>query len=365
MIRTPLHRRTGRAAALAAAALALTACAGPEAPLSVGAKQLASDITLGEASPTPTPVVVAPPPPSLPPFDIGGFVPPPAPLARNVPRPAPPRTRIVEACPPFKEEPALRSVGAPSGYPSAGTYDYRVDGTFARGGADASSGRVQGTAATTISDVEVTTTGYRWKQTSGLDGTITETTYEVLTRQTEYVVVQGAGDVAPRGVSPAGIYLSSIVTKAEGRPDHRFAPPSPGLKLYEFEATRGVEFDAAGTDPLTGETLQYRAVIGGGEHVNACGTALDSSTVDLEGTLSTDRQLDDGSTTREVSTFTARYHFALQFGGILISSSVKRERVAVAGGPTENLDLLTTINTVPAPVSGPLPDPILVDRPGS
>jgi hypothetical protein len=104
--------------------------------------------------------------------------------------------------------------------------------------------------------------------------------------------------------------------------------------------------------------MSFKATIGGGEHINACGTALDSVTVELtNGVLAWDRQNPDGTTQREVATFTAKYAFALQFGGVLIASTLDRATQSSLDGSTESVSLSTTVSEV---VSGtkPLPKPV-------
>ena len=354
--RLTAHPRPARLLVAGAVLCALPACAGPREPLSVGARQVDTDILLGTA-----PAVVEDAlPPALPPAGIpqvGGPVfqlppqvgtgaPPPAVVELPSAPPAPDR------CPDNNDDPRLRSDNAgPVGAPAPGTYVFRTEGTFERSGADATKGVIDTQASTQVANVRAGVAGYYYDAATVIGDATTTVTYFVLPRgstvagQEPYV---GPPPPANVGANVPGMYIARIQTRDKGVV--RDFTPATLLKIFEWAGATGTQFAVSGSDD--DETMSFVATIGQGRHVNACGTPLDALTVQLSEGRYVWRYKDTAGTEQQVvSDFSATYGIATQYGALIIASDYQRRTKAVSGADVEFLELETEINAEPAKVT--------------
>lgn len=321
-----IRPRAALASLLALLAVAASAC-GPETPVEVGVKDYSTDIVYGAQNKPapPTPIPAANPNPGFPSFIVP---PPPAPSASSASSapPLPPPTAVI-ACPeddPFSF-PAQPATGDVPVLPVAGTYSFRQQGTITVGDAEAqqlppTSDRVlrnvSGEPGIDVTyDVEITSFG--------------ETT------TTSYAVRQTTGDP-----SLDGIYITRIVTqRADGSVDE-FSPLN-GVRLLALPVGPAVSWSDVGTDPLRATSMVVQGEVVDKGRVNACGTVLDSWTVEVTGQL-----LGPG---KDLA-LTATYQVGTQLGGIVLADHIRLS--GTDGGMSVELESISTIND---PVPHPLP----------
>lgn len=291
--------------------VASAGCSAPERPLSLGFKEVPSDVVLGDqtrdtSAPSTSPVAPAarPLPPSIvalppPPFEIRRRPPPPPPVAAACPDTDPLRAPAVEA-------PA--HIAAP---PVDAQYLFRNKGTFEVSGANAQRGNFPATSLRTVKVLSQDEDGRVF------DFTVAETLADITTTTTYRVVRTGELSAAPGGTSDAGLYIRQIESRRPGGEAALFTP-TPELKLAALPLVRGARVEARGVDPTTATTMSFVSTVAGKARVAACGEPLDSFTLELtEGTvLSPDQDLE----------FAATYAVGTQFGGLFL-----QETVAFAG----------------------------------
>jgi hypothetical protein len=311
-------------------------CAGPDRPLSVGFREVPSDVVLGAQS-TPTPVapapaptllpdLVLPPPPSvvaLPPptFEVRDPV-----TTGPVPLPAPTASPCLVADPlqaPVLEAPS--SIPAP---PAEAAYIFRNVGSFEVSGADARRGSFPATSLRTV-DVLVTS-----EDGTLVDFSVAETLGDITTTTT-YRVNQAETPLPAAGGGP-GIYVLRVEsTRSDG--SRTVFEPAPALPLATLPLQRGEVVEARGVDPLTATTMSFTSTVTGKARVDACGEPLDSWTLEL-----TDGRLI--SPTQDLE-FASTYALGTQFGGIVL-----QETTAFAGtddGAGVSRTNTSTISQVP------------------
>lgn len=326
-------------------AVALTAaCGGPERPLEVGFKEVPSNVVLGtQTSPAPASdgppgggvTIVYLPPPSVvalppPPFEV------PAPGPRRPP-PAPPTAPVCRAADPL-EAPALEAPSRIEAPPADAAYLFRNDGGFETSGADAQQGRFAETSLRTVETLLESEDGQVFDFAVGetLGTTTTTTTYRVLKETSLLPVADGS-------VEP-GLYITRVESTDESGETHVFSP-TPALRLAALPLVRGAVVESRGVDPQTAMTMSFTATVTGKDRVDACGTPLDSWTLDL-----TDGQV---LSPEEDLTFESTYAIGTQYGGLVL-----RETVAFAGtvgGAGVSRTNTATIAQVPTPAGGPQP----------
>ena len=287
---------------LLAAAVLTAGCAAPQQPVSIGFKDVPSDIILG-APATPSAV----PGTSALPLGLGLFaVPPPASVVALPPppfqiavRPELPRPVVLPplpSCPPndplaapAREAPA--QIAAP---PVPASYTYTHDGSYAISGADPRSGRFPASSLRTVGRATVSATGFSFGVTDLLGDVSTTTSYQVVT--------------ATGTPNAPGLYLTQVSSQ-QGNGSATFAP-APALLLAAFPLVRGATVTSSGVDPLTATSMQFTSTVTGKTRVEACGVPLDSWLLDLSAgkILSPTQNLD----------FTASYALGTQFGGLLL-----------------------------------------------
>jgi hypothetical protein len=296
------------------------ACGGPQQPVSIGFKEVPSDVVLGaQSSPTPTSTGPAPavvtvvPPPSavvaLPPptFDAGPTAPLPVPTSTTA--------TCATADPlqaPSREAPT--SVSAP---PAKAAYLFSNVGSYEVSGADARKGRFPTTSLRTVGNISRTSAGSFSFDVADLLGDVTTTT--------TYDVIRSSP--LPAGVAP-GLYVRQVKS-VRGTSSSLFAP-DPELQLAAFPLVRGASIKSSGVDPQSATSMQFTSTVTGKARVDACGTPLDSWVLDLTAgkVLSPTQNLD----------FTATYDVGTQYGGLIL-----RDRTVFTG--TDNGDGVSRNNT--------------------
>lgn len=325
-------------------AVALTAaCGGPERPLQVGFKEVPSNVVLGaQSSATPVPAgspgpvtIVHLPPPSVvalppPPFEV------PDPSSGR-PAPAPPAEPVCRVADP-REAPALEAPSRIERPPVDGAYLFRNDGRFETSGADAQSGEFAEASLRTVKRVFESEDGrvFDFSVAETLGATTTTTTYRVLKETAVLPATEGT-------VEP-GLYITQVESTDSTGQSSTFSP-TPHLRLAALPLVRGAVIESRGVDPRTAMTMSFTSTVAGKARVDACGTPLDSWTLDLTDgrVLSPEEDLE----------FSSTYAIGTQYGGLVL-----RETVAFAGtvaGAGVSRTNTSTISQVPMPAGGPQP----------
>jgi hypothetical protein len=309
-------------------------CAGPDRPLSVGFREVPSDVVLGAQS-TPAPVAPAPAPSLLPDLVLPPppsvvALPPPTFEVRDpttpVPVPAPTEAPCSTADP--LQAPALEAPSSIPAPPADAAYLFRNIGSFEVSGADARRGTFPATSLRTVDLLTVSEDGRLF------DFSVAETLGDITTTTT-YRVNQAATPLPPAAGGP-GIYVLRVES---ARPDgSRTAfEPTPALQLAALPLERGAVVESRGVDPVTATTMSFTSTVTGKARVDACGEPLDSWTLDL-----TDGRLI--SPTQDLE-FASTYAVGTQFGGIVL-----QETTAFAGtddGAGVSRTNTSTISQVP------------------
>jgi hypothetical protein len=174
------------------------------------------------------------------------------------------------------------------------------------------------------------TGSYTFQQSVQTGASTTVTTYRVVPQS----------NAAPAQLSGAatnpGIYLLSV--RSTGTPT--FRPPDPGLELGSFPLLPNGTVQQSATDGT--RTMSFTATVKGLTTVNACGTPLAAWEIDLSDGRITDSSVAGPDGTQ---TFTARYDFGTQFGGIVLASSSKV--VGSDGGTPVTRTVVTAPATAP------------------
>lgn len=310
--------------------LALTACAGPRAPLQVGVRELPSDVVLGDRSQHPAAPVSVPVPPVALPLSpaqapVVGLGPLSAPAPQDVTPPEPPPAPAAHAasCNVGSPGPAktLKVPDTVTRPPSAARYTYQARGGYTMSGANAAKVAFPDTMARTVRDIaQLPAAGprYRFTVDAELGRSLTSTTYTLVPESTSAVKVD-----------PAGLYITKVVSRnADGSTDSFTPAAAPGLLLLPFPATPGTSFRQSGVDPATGTALSYTATVGDPQQLDICGTVVGAVPVHLDGQL--------GPTGGEVSPqaaqgFLADYSFATAYGGLSVYDKTELERTTADG----------------------------------
>lgn len=303
-------RRTLAALTALLVALFTAGCSAPDRPLSLGFKEVPSDVVLGaqtettqaprpNASPANLPLppsIVALPPPT---FDIG-----------RRPGTSPPVLAACRAADPLRA-PAVEATSGIDGPPAPAQYLFRNQGTFEVSGPDARRGAFPQTSLRTVQLVS------REDEGRLFEFSVAETLGDITTT-TIYRVVRAADAAgAPSVTSEPGMYIRQVESRrADG--EAGVFTPTPPLKLAALPLVRGARVESRGVDPTTATAMSFVSTVSGKSRVDACGEPLDSFTLELtEGTvLSPEQDLD----------FAATYAVGTQFGGLIL-----RETIAFTG----------------------------------
>lgn len=323
-------------AALTVLATLTTGCAAPERPLSLGFKEVPSDVVLGtqtsattDTDRTPASAAGAPLPPSIvalppPPFEVGR-----RPVLTNP---------VIATCPsadplaaPAVEAPA--TIDAP---PVAGQYLFRNNGTFEVSGPDAQRGRFPATSLRTVQLL------FREDGGRVFEFSVAETLGDITTTTVYRVVRSPDLGATPSGTSDPGLFIRQVQSRRADGESTTFTP-TPPLRLAALPLIRGARVESRGVDPTTATTMSFVSTVSGKARVDACGQPLDSFTLELtEGKVLAPRQDLD---------FAATYAVGTQFGGLVL-----RETVAFTGtdGPAGvSRSNTSTISQTPRRDTGP------------
>jgi hypothetical protein len=346
-----------------AALAAMTACAGPQAPINVDVHGFASDVVLGDQvravvdAPV-GPISVTPPsrPGSLPPLygpPIDGVVP------TALPTSGPTATPDCPADDPLST-PRLEAGVSVRKPPVVGRYVFRSAGTFAAG---ESKGAFASSLTREVSDItrDPSGSGYvEFTVTSTMQGTspVVERYRAVLENPVGPARVPAVTVTAPPAAPPTPLpsptpTTVTTVAYAEGGP----AVPglyllsrqagaavsvfngNSGMLLVQFPVLSGERFRSSASDGA--HTFDYISTARTDGRVNACGTPLSAWTLTLTGTIA---QADPsvGPTVE----FTSTQSIGPQYGGLVLAEHLERHNAA-PNPVTVSEQLTTTINTEP------------------
>ena len=340
-----MDRRASRLACVGAALLMLllTSC-GPEKKVTLGVRDVPTDILLsGATPPSPSASPLAPPPPTPPGFPFvptpvapvpgnGGFVPlPPEPSEA----PPPPPVSCPQAAP--FVAPRYEAGIRPTAKPVAAAYDVRTSGEFDITGAHAGKGLYPTAGRREIKDVADLPGAAGWTYVIA-DETGLSTSYQVVPRQlaNEETPVDSANQPVP---TQPGIYISKFSYK---RTDGStlVLDPEPSLMVAKLPFAAGERWTSRGVDAATGISVVVNGQTGiGAEYrpsranVDACGTLLDGWWVEY--TVDTTPIADQVGSSEPPSQIQgpdilvrfvgSQVVFAPQFGGIPIQERYRLE----------------------------------------
>lgn len=289
------------------------ACGAPERPLTMGFKEIPSDVVLGNQTPSTAPPAgnvegnpgeaLFPLPPS-----VIGLPPPsfefnPRPIRFEPPDPCP-------AADPLRA-PAIEAPAAIEAPPPDGLYRFRNKGSFEVSGANPSRGSFPPMTERLVGLLS------RSEDGSVFDFTVTEQIANVTTATTYRVVKSQQIGSAVEGAADPGLYIRRVQSFDSTGAGVSFTPV-PELRLAALPLVRGARVEARGVDPTTAITMSFASTVAGKSRVDACGVPLDSWTLELtEGTVLGPRQN---------LQFAATYAVGTQFGGLVL-----RDTVAFAG----------------------------------
>lgn len=286
--------------------IATTACQGPLAPLDIGSKEVPLDLLLGARRQ----VVAAPLPPIALPEDF--FRAPTRAPSVPIVIPEEPLGPCPEADP--LAVPKLIATNVVEKPPVEGTYLYRTEGKETTTTGSITNTSVKPATSTwKVQNILAEPASSTFDIAVGIGNVTTTSTYRILPMGAYQAPpnppvappTQPPSDAPrPNAGVPPGLYLAGV--SSPGSPALRLA--FPGIPIVRFPIDRGATFDASGSDGNT--TMSWRSVVGPKVTVDACGTPIDTYTVDLlNGRITT-----VGS--QEVLTFTTNYALGTQYGGL-------------------------------------------------
>jgi hypothetical protein len=283
-----------RAGALLALGVAVSACSPPRS-VSVGTKDVATDILLRDAVPSVASTTAAPPPvltPGLPfapvprsvqPIVRRTAVPSSIPLPSTLPSTTPPSVAPpvpLAQCPAADPlvGPAVTAPPRATQKPVPGAYTYRQEGTFTISGAGATKGSYPASSVRTIKDVADVDGGYRF---TVADDQGLSVGYTVIPEQRGQTAV-GTGLQQQQVPLDPGIYIDRFSYLRADRTTLDIVP-APALKMARLPLTSGDKWLANSVDAVNGLTITLNGQTGLGPKlapakakVDACGTVLDA-----------------------------------------------------------------------------------------
>jgi hypothetical protein len=289
-----------------------SACAGPRRPLEVGVREFPTNVLFGSRE-TPPP----PPPASNPNPGFPVLVPPLPPPIGQPPVPGSPLGRFCPQAHPFAA-PRYIAANRATSPPVAATYAFRNDGTFENiEGGQSTKGTFPDSSTRTIHEEERSSDqSYSFTITEDLGTRTTTIRYRVVPESAL--------------ADQTGVFITQIITETDSGASEAFTP-QPSLKLLQFPAENGAQWDSVGTDPLRQTTMSFHARIGrevpdGDDpddapdlvpkiRVDACGVVIDAWYVDV-----TAGQVLGPQTNLTFSSF---YAIATQFGGFPVMEHIE------------------------------------------
>ena len=288
-------RRTP-ALALAGAALVTAGC-GPHAALQLNMRQVSLTV----------PRVLAPAVTLVPPTPITAPLPvPPLPSPPSIPSYIPPAAPKMPPCPKASEfavpaEPA--SVDVSTG-PAAAVYFQSSSGTYSGSAAKPPSGKLDAPVVSQLSTLPQTTSSTGQVSDNWLVSRVDTATHATTLEAYQLATPSGSGQT----VTP-GIYLTGLKWKDPVRGELSFVPVGGGVEILPspVNASSGAVFASSATDPNSLTTMTATGNVLGKKRIDACGTLVDTWTVQLAGTLT-------GPSFRYQ--FAWRQQIATQYGGV-------------------------------------------------
>jgi hypothetical protein len=202
--------------------------------------------------------------------------------------------------------------------PLSAEYRFRVQGTIETSGASPKKEQLPTSSTRRVGDIATATDGsFTFSVAATLGQDTTTTTYRVVPRE------------KATATSGAGLSIVSVAT-ATG-----VFRPVPAPVLVAFPIVPGASVRAAGTDPLTGSALSFTSTVAQSKAVvRACGIPVDT----YELLLTDGRSVSPGAS----GDFTATYHLATQYGGLIVDDKVTASgiegAVSVARQATATID---------------------------
>jgi len=262
----------------------------PPTSVSVGVKDLSTDIEFTQAQPSASPSAPVAPVTGIPGFPIAPVPPravqPGGPVVVALPPDVSPPAPAPDSCPKASPLVAAKNpnTARPSAPPVEASYRYRLSGGFTVTGAHPASGVYPTTSVRAIRDVTELTAG------GGYEFFISDD----LGMDVGYTVIpeQRAAPQNPVGTGEqptpveAGIYVNSFAyRRADG--STLFLRPQPFVMVAKLPLAPGDKWQSKGVDPATGVTVVVNGQTGLGEEftpsrdrVDACGTVLDATWVE-------------------------------------------------------------------------------------
>lgn len=274
-------RATRRGLLAGLALLAVTTACGPRERVSLGVRDVITDVLLSSARPTPSAGPAAPLPPGFPfvPVDVSpggdGSVSLP-PLPSESPLPAP------QSCPPARPlaSPAHAAPNRPDVAPRPGSYPTRVDGSYRLTGSIAASGVYGPSGVRVVRNVAPLSQGAGWSYDIADERGLT-TSYEVIPAALgpDNVPVDSANQPVP---TQPGIYITGFSYERADRTALTLAPQPP-LMVAKLPFTAADKWTSHSTDAAKGVSIVLNGQTGLGTRfdpvkarVDACGTLLDA-----------------------------------------------------------------------------------------
>lgn len=313
-----------------------TACAGPREPIAVGVKDIATDVLYGaeaqlvtvpEAAPLPLagPLVAI----QQPRRQAQGPLHQPAVSPTTT---APPTTTTAApACPSASPLAAVHHEirNRVNGPPTPASYGFRNTGSVQYSGAITFKGSYTDVASTrTVTNVRALTANEFTFDVSSVMGSASPvvTTY--------HVVKTGALPL------DEGVFVSKVMTTGAGGTVTQTWKPE--LKILQFPAVQGAEWDVLSVDQASGTVQQYHAAITQNARVDACGVPLAAWRVDITGkTVGPDQRLDMATT----------YWISPQYGALTVMDAVNATGTVQTPQGLVNIATTNTatINSEPVP----------------
>ena len=268
--------RPTRAVALALAAVgALSAC-GPASHLRMNLRTVSVTVPRVVAPAVQLVPPSAPPPLALPPI---------GPVINQLPPPTTVTPAVTtNTCPtaPSLATPAHPASVTVDNAPTTQSFLQRATGSFAKG---ATKGTFTGDVQVTVTDLPPTTSsngqqvkGWRVQQ------------FDPVTKTRAVEVYQLVLPSSAAGASDPGVYLVGLAWSDPVRGDVTFQPVGNGLYVLPTPvqvASNDAQYAGIATDPNTLTTLQLVRNVRGRHRVDVCGQLVDTWTVQMSGTLTT------------------------------------------------------------------------------
>lgn len=273
-------RTTHRGLLVAVALLTVATGCGPRERVSLGVRDVTTDVLLRGARPTPSTAAVRPLPPGFPfvPVDVPtrtGAVSLP-PLPSESPQPAP---RSCATAGPLAS-PAHAAPSRPDAAPVARSYPTRVDGSYRLTGSVAASGVYGPSGVRVVRNVAALPQGAGWTYDIADERGLT-TSYEVIPTSLgpDNVPVDSTNQPVP---TQAGIYITRFAYQRADSTTLTLTPQPP-LMVARLPFLPADKWTSHSTDPAQGVSIVLNGQTGLGNRfdpvkarVDACGTLLDA-----------------------------------------------------------------------------------------